>query len=101
MNRRRPLVPPHHPPARRKPAWTSGDGAALRDTWWGIGGPSLHQSCRNSCVGWIVKNGPVQAVKVASWVLKEEKSKLLLSLVGFLKPGPSGECRVELWLQVA
>lgn len=42
MNRRRPLVPPHHPPARRKPAWTSGDGAALRDTWWGIGGPSLH-----------------------------------------------------------
>lgn len=47
---------------------------------------SLQQSIHKACAGRIVKDGLVQAMEVASWVLEEEKRNLQLSLVGFLKP---------------
>lgn len=59
---------------------------------------SLQQSIHKACAGRIVKDGLVQAMEVASWVLEEEKRNLQYSLVGFLKPFLGGESRVELWL---
>lgn len=38
-------------------------------------------------LGWIVRNGDLLGVRIASNVIKEGKENLIFSLVGFLKEG--------------
>lgn len=42
------------------------------------------------CAWWILGNGPVQVVKVAQWVIEEEKKHPHRCLVGFLKSASGG-----------
>lgn len=48
--------------------------------------------------GWIVDDGKEKAVKVASWVVKEQKKSLFYSLVGFSKTSTKGQRQAEEWL---
>lgn len=45
------------------------------------------------------RDSPLQAVRVALWVVQQEKRNLRLSLVGFLKHSTGGIDRVESWLE--
>lgn len=48
--------------------------------------------------GWITSDGPQQAVRVAPWVIEEEKKVLQYSLVWFLKIGLERTKAIESWL---
>lgn len=52
----------------------------------------------SSAVGWIVQEGQVKGVRMASWVLKEEKEPLHPSLVVYLKSDKDGLNKTVLWL---
>lgn len=48
--------------------------------------------------GWIVAEGPDKGVRVAPWVIKEQKKELYYSLVGILKNKEDGVRQTERWL---
>lgn len=52
-----------------------------------------------SAAGWIVEEGTGKGVRVAPWVIKEQKKSLYSSLVGFLKSKSDGLKEVESWLE--
>lgn len=49
--------------------------------------------------GYIVEEGTGRGVRVAPWVIKEQKKSLYSSLVGFLKSKSDGLKQVESWLE--
>lgn len=49
-----------------------------------------------SAAGWIVEEGTGKGVRVAPWVIKEQKKSLYSSLVGFLKSKSDG--LKEVWM---
>eukprot|EP00268_Persea_americana_P002365 TRINITY_DN10711_c0_g2_i1.p1 TRINITY_DN10711_c0_g2~~TRINITY_DN10711_c0_g2_i1.p1 ORF type:complete len:318 (-),score=66.73 TRINITY_DN10711_c0_g2_i1:542-1495(-) len=49
--------------------------------------------------GWIVEDGFWKGVRVAPWVVKQQKQTLYCSLVGFHKSKTNGLMRSELWIE--
>lgn len=49
--------------------------------------------------GWIIDEGSEKGVRVAPWVIEEQKKALRCSLVGFLKTKSDRLPQVELWLE--
>ena len=49
--------------------------------------------------GWVVVEGKGKGVRVAPWVVKEQKKSLYNSLVGFLKSKLEGIEQIESWIQ--
>lgn len=56
---------------------------------------SMHSSYQ--CEGWVVKKGSQQMVRVAPWVIEEEKKTMYNCLVVFLQHFANGIRNVELW----
>lgn len=92
--RQRPNAFSQPPEASRKPAWDSNAELVWRDPAQDSIALPTHLYLHKSCVGWIVNDDTVQAVRVAPWVLEEQRN-LQFSQVGFLKPCSGGESRVE------
>lgn len=84
--------------ARRISAWVPETEDAVKMFRWEGGLSPPYQDSPKSGVGWVVKLGQMQVLKVAPWVLHEGMRLLHFSLVGFLKPCLGRVSRVESWL---
>ena len=69
----------------------------------GASEPAREQGRNNSLcsgtAGWLVEEGEGKGVRVAPWVVKEQKKSLYNSLVGFLKSKSEGIEQIESWIQ--
>lgn len=56
------------------------------------------QSIKTDFAGWIIANGTEKGIRVAPWVVQEQKKNLFFSLIGFLKSCSDGLQKAEKWL---
>lgn len=55
-------------------------------------------TAKNRVAGWIVYDGREKGMRVAPWVVKEQKKSLFNSLIGFLKDEDNGPLQAAIWL---